>query len=162
MYLFRLLTILTLLPVTAMSGVPIVGCRCSNGDVRLSCPKLRAEQSRKASEATGCSDSPKVAARKSCCGGSQGAGCCGANSKSAGEGESCCADGCRCTPVLLKSEVGPNLAKVCVPELVQHDLANISATAGMLVRIARIDISRVESKPDVPIDFVVLYERFLI
>ena len=62
----------------------------------------------------------------------------------------------------MNAEVGPKLTKACVPDLVQHDLAMISATAGVLVRVARIDNCRVESKPDVPIDLIVLYERFLI
>lgn len=163
MYLFRLLTILILLPVTVLSGMPRVGCRCSNGEVHLSCPKLRAEQSKRASDATACCDSQKPAAQKSCCGGKQSTGCCGSNSrKSPNEDESCCEAGCRCTPVLLKTEVALKLAKACVPDLAQHDLANTSVTASLLVRVARIEICRIEAKPDVPIDLVVLYERFLI
>ena len=163
MSLFRLLTILILLPVTVVSGMPLVGCRCSNGEVRLSCPKLRAEQSRKASGQIACCEVQKPAAQKSCCGGKQNSGCCGSKSgKSPSEGESCCAAGCHCTQVLLTAEVGPKLTKTCVPDVFQHVLANIAATESILVRVARVDISRVELKPDVPIDIVLLYERFLI
>ena len=163
MSLFRLLTILILLPVTVVSGMPLVGCRCSNGEVRLFCPKLRAEQSRKASGEIACCETQKPAAQKSCCTGNQSTSCCGSkSSKSPSEGESCCADGCHCTPVLLIAEVGPKLTKACVPDVFQHVLANIAATEGILVRVARVEISRVESKPDVPIDRIVLFERFLI
>jgi len=163
MYLFRLVTILILLPVTVLSGMPHVGCKCSTGEVRLSCPKLTAERARKTSEATTCCNSEKTVVHKSCCSGNEVTKCCGSSRhKLPSDGESCCADGCRCTPVLLTAEIGLKLAKVSIPEIVQNDLANISAVSCILVRISRIDIDRFELKPDVPIDLIVLFERFLI
>lgn len=163
MNLFRLLTILILLPVTVVSGMPLVGCRCSNGEVHLSCPKLRAEQSQKASAATALCGTQRPAVQQSCCGDEQNTGCCGSKSgELPSEGESCCAPGCRCTPVLLTAEIGPKLTKVCLPDAVQLDLANIAAASSIQLRIVPVGVSCVESKPDVPIDIVLLYERFLI
>lgn len=163
MNLFRLLTILILLPVTVLSGMPYVGCRCSNGEVHLSCPKLRAKQSQKASDSTVCCVTQTPSTENSCCAGNQSTSCCKSKGKTVpGEGESCCADGCRCTPVLITAEVGPKLAKVSVPDLVHNGLANLSAVTGILVIVSRVDGRCIESKPDLPIDLIVLFERFLV
>lgn len=160
MNLFRLLTILILLPVTVVSGMPLVGCRCSNGEVHLSCPKLRAEQQKSATNTALCG-TLKPAAQQSCCGDEPG--CCGSkSSESPSEGESCCAPGCRCTPVLLTAEIGPKLTKVCLPDVVQLDLATITAASSIQLHSVPVGLSCVESKPDVPIDIVLLFERFLI
>ena len=162
MNLFRLLTILTLLPMTATSGMPHVGCRCSNGEIRWYCPKLKAQQSQKSVEATSCCKSSKNTARTSCCGGSQGANCICTSSRNAkSDAESCCTDGCKCTPVLITSDVGPKIAKVSVPDLQIH-FANMADVTEVLVRVDRIDVSPVDAAADVPINRVVHFERFLI
>lgn len=162
MGLFRFLTILILLPVTVAIGTPLVGCRCSNGEVHLSCPKLRAEQSQKTAAAkTGCGTQSRPSL-KSCCSGKKNTSCCGSKSgKSSNEGQSRCAAVCHCTPVVLTVEIGPKLTKVSLPDGFSN-LANLATAAGNLVRDVSIDISRVQSKPDVPIDIVLVYERFLI
>ncbi len=157
MNLVRLLTVLILLPVTALSAVPHVACRCSNGEVHLSCPRMA--QPQPASDAKSCCNTLQTTGRKSCCGSNQCGG--SSNRKLPAPHSSCSAAGCHCTPVYLTADVGPKLTKVCVPDLVQLELADLSATAAIVMHVAHKDLSRIDFTPE-PVDLILLYERFLI
>src|SRR4051794_29837448 len=101
MSLIRLLTVLTLLPVTATSGLPHVACRCSNGDVHLFCPRL-GQPAQKTLDVISHAYPTKKAVHKSCCGGMKAAKCPDSSSRGLlSENESLSTPGCRCAPVYL-------------------------------------------------------------
>lgn len=164
MNLFRLLTILALMPLTAWSGMPHVACRCSNGEIHLACPRLN--QAKVVSDTASsniCQKATNAITHRSCCGGAKVSKCCGSSTgESSDQGAGCCADGCRCTPVLLQADVGTTLKKVCLPELTSLDLANLSLPVIRETRSTPVELSVFDAGPRAPIDIVVLYERWLI
>ena len=167
MFLLRQLLILAMVPLTMWSGMPHQACRCSNGEIRLFCPRLNQSQAaadQPKSDSTLCCASSKVESWKSCCGGSQGAACCGSHdSEGSQKGAQCCAAGCKCTAIYIAPD-GSSVAKnVSVPELAQIALLAIPVPAICLPRFAPVDLSvQIDTGPRVPDDLIVLFERWLI
>lgn len=153
MNFFQRVMVLALVPLTLWGGTPHLACRCSNGEIRLFCPRLTLQTNQRDSKAcstaqTGC---------KSCCG---HATCCGSNSEP--DQPECCASGCRCTPVLVQTDAGPALKKVVLPELIQLDLATMPVVEIRLPRVKQMDLSILDVDQRVPDDLIVLCERWLI
>ena len=167
MFLLRQLLILAMVPLTMWSGMPHQACRCSNGEIHLFCPRLNQSQAaadQPKSDSTSCCTSPKVEGRKSCCGGSQGVTCCGSH---AGDGRQngvqCCAAECNCTAVYVSPENSSVAKNVSVSELTQFGLVAIPVSAIRLPRFALADLSvQIDTRPRVPDDLFVLFERWLI
>ncbi len=159
MRLFRLLLVLALMPVTAYSGMPRVACQCSNGELRLHCPKLEQATTASASRIHCCQRQQNVAPRSRCCR-SQAAHA-ESNPPIADQAASC-ESGCQCTPVWLASDVGPTLSKVTAPEPVQIDLYSVPMVASGHSQQAFVTSKAIDTGPVVAIDFVIAYERFLI
>ncbi|MDB5347357.1 MAG: hypothetical protein JWP89_5734 [Schlesneria sp.] len=160
MTFLKQLLILAFVPLTAWSGMPHLACRCSNGEVRLFCPRMNLQTNKQSS----CGSVADRSEQKSCCGRNNGA-CC--SSSSSGKGSSsqrpeCCVTGCRCTPVYLANETGPTLKKVVLPELVQLDFIAASITEFRQPRIVRVDLGTLKIDRRVPDDLIVLCERWLI
>lgn len=154
-YLRRLL-ILALVPLTAWAGMPHLACRCSNGSVRLYCPKLASQLK------SDCQSASDPDTKKSCCTSGKSSCCCAASKKASGPESACCDLGCHCTPVLLEPSVSPALKKAALPELVQLDLVALPAAQVQLPRITRVDFRALNSGPRVPDDLIILCERWLI
>lgn len=156
-----------MVPLTLWSGMPHQACRCSNGEIHLFCPRLNQSQAATDSADSAspfCCTSSMAEGRTSCCGGSQGATCCGSqDSDGSQNGAQCCAAGCKCTAVYLAPE-GSFVAKnISIPELPQFGLMVIPASAIRLPRFAPVDLSvQIDTGPRVPDDLIVLYERWLI
>lgn len=156
MSFLRRLLILALVPLTAWAGMPHLACRCSNGSVRLYCPKLASQMN------SDCQRTPHQDAKKSCCTSGKASCCCGASKKASDQESACCGSGCHCTPVLLEQSVSPALKKAVLPVLVQLDLVALLAVPVQLPRITRVDFRALNSEPRVPDDLVILCERWLI
>lgn len=154
MTFFQRVMILALVPLTIWSGSPHLACRCSNGEIRLFCPRLTLQTSQRDSKCSLASDASEY---KLCCG---GVACCGSTSNQ--EKAECCASGCRCTPILVQVHAGPTLKKVVVPELIQFELATTRVMEIRLPRVARVDLSILDVDQRVPDDLIVLCERWLI
>lgn len=161
MFLLRQLMILALMPLAVWNGMPHVACRCSNGEVRLYCPRLN--QSQTVADSPACGNSSNGETHKSCCGAAQGKKCCGSQgSGTSHQGAECCAAGCRCTAVYIQSDVGPVLKVVSVPEWTQFALAVVPMSVVHFPRVTQVDLSSIDTNPRVPDDLIVLYERWLI
>ena len=163
MNLFRQLTILTLMPLVAWSGMPDVGCRCSNGEIRRNCPKL-AQSTLVASSNTRASKSGNC---QSCCGGNATTrSCCQSVKRATSQSEnlpvSCCAENCRCMPVLLEGDGGArlNTPKASVP--VPAEFLPIPVAVVRLPRMTEVDRVAIDTGPHESEDLIVLFERFLI
>ena len=167
MFFLRQLMILAMVPLTVWSGMPHQACRCSNGEIRLFCPRLNQSQAAadpSKSDSTSCCTQSKVEGRKSCCGGSRGVACCGSHDGDGSQkGAQCCAAGCQCTAVYVSPENSSVAKNVSVPDLTQFGLLAIPASAIRLPRFAPVELSiRIDTGPRVPDDLIVLYERWLI
>jgi hypothetical protein len=165
MHLFRQLMILSLMPLTALSGMPDVACRCSNGEIRLHCPKLNQPKSVVNHLSDGCAS--KSGDRKSCCGGGGASrSCCQsakrAANKSDNQSPSCCAETCHCTPVIVEGNSGAKLNAENVPVLSDVEFLPVLVSVVRLPRLTRVDLVAIDSGPDQPDDLIVLFERFLI
>lgn len=155
---FRQFLILALVPLTAWSGTPHLGCRWSNGEIRLFCPKLLQQAQHRNSTCDNASGRPE---RKSCCGDGTG-GCCSSANGSRQQETGCCADGCHCTPVCLKSDVNPAVKEIVSPQLVEFELAAVDVVQFRLPRVTHVELSALGFNPRVPDDLIVLCERWLI
>ena len=166
MKLFRLLMVLALMPVTAWSGyalrrLPLLKWGSAHFSWRPRLGQSKTTSDSLSSASSGISSSP--ATRIGCCCGGKAAACRSEPGNSTNHRSAeCCATGCRCTPVFMQGEVGPSLKKVCVPELTQIDLAVIVPLVNRIDRLAFVDQNILDTGPPLPIDIVVLYERFLI
>jgi hypothetical protein len=159
---FRQLLVIALVPLMALSAIPHVACRCSNGEIRYSCPQL--EQSRRAPVTrSNRNDVATVSTKKSCCQRSKNATCCAPQGKGKTSPEAaCCASGCHCTPVYLAAEIGPTLKKVDAQELVTVDWMAFSEPAVLPVDSPFVDRVQVDISPHVPIDIIVVFGRILV
>ena len=162
MIFLRQLMILALMPLAVWNGMPHVACRCSNGEVRLYCPKLN--QSPTVSDSPVCGNSSHIAVYQSCCGTAQGTKCCGSQGRETShQGTECRAAGCRCTAIYLQSDVGPVLKVLSVSEWTQFASAVVPMSVVHFPReTRRVHLSSIDSGPRVPDDLIVLFERWLI
>ena len=163
MGILRQLMILTLMPLTVWAGISHPACRCSNGEIRLHCPRLNQQTS-------SATPSHQVASTKSgkcssCCG--KAANNCRQSSKTkphkpADSPESCCAETCHCTPVLLEGNTAVSLKKASVVILAQLEFLPISVSIVRLPRETRQELVAVDTGPGKPDNLILLFERFLI
>ena len=165
MNLLRKLMILTLMPLTAWSGIGQVACRCSNGEIRLHCPRMNQPKSAAAPSSNVCAS--EGGGCKSCCGqDSSTHSCCHsakqATTKSKDQTPACCAETCHCTPVLLPGNGGAPPKTVSVPVLSHVEFLPSTVSVIRLPRIAQVDLIAIDTGPREPKDLIVLFERFLI
>jgi hypothetical protein len=157
--------ILSLMPLTAWSGMPDIACRCSNGEIRLHCPMLNQPKLVVNHSSEGIAS--KGGDRRSCCGGSGASRhCCQtakrAANKSENQSPSCCAETCRCTPIIVEGNSGAKLKTEDIPAFSDVDFVQIAVLIVRLPRLTRTDLVVIDSGPDRAHDLIVLFERFLI
>ena len=113
---FRQLFILLLMPIAAWSGLPQIGCRCSNGTVLRYCPMVSNPFVRKGMD---CRESGTKAGLHSCCCDSSGTGdCCkGASGPSSKNGSQSTLNSCCCSPILLGGPSRISIDAIDVPDL---------------------------------------------
>lgn len=160
MIFLRQLMILALVPLTAWSGTPHVACRCSTGEVRLFCPKMYQSAASITSQAScGSADSQQT----SCCGMRVANGCCGSGKRSHHQKQSsCCADTCRCTPVILAADDSLKPKIDILPDLQQFELLPIIVCTLSQPQTTRVDLSGIDTVTRVPDDLIVLTGHWLI
>lgn len=157
MAFLRLMMILALVPMTAWSGMPQIACRCSSGEIRLFCPKLRQSASLMNS---GCCSSGEQQA--SCCATHSAGGCCGSDKKDRDQDPAVCGDTCHCTPVILAADASIKPKFENLPDVQQVEFLPLAVCAICEPLAARVDMSGVDPIPLVPDDLVVLTGRWLI
>lgn len=157
MTFLRPLMVFALVPMTAWIGMPQVACRCSTGEVRLLCPKMYQSAGSSKSQANCGSAEGREA---SCCGASD---CRGSGKKSQNQEQpSCCADTCRCTPVILAAEAGLKPKIEILPDLQQIELLPITVCTLSQPHAAQVDLSGIDPIPLVPDDLILLTGHWLI
>ena len=165
MGLFRQLMIFSLMPLVALSGMPDVACRCSNGEIRRHCPKLN--QSRSIVSPTSVGFTSRSGSPKSCCGGTGATrSCCQAKKQVPSQSEhpspACCAESCHCTRVLLEGNSGARLKTDGIPVPSRVDFLLIPLFVVRSPRLTRVDLDIIGISPHDPEDLIVRLERFLI
>lgn len=115
----RQLLILLLMPIAAWSGLPQIGCRCSNGTVLRYCPMVSNAFVQKGMD---CQETEATAELHSCCcdssDSSETSDCCNVDSKPSSEnGRQCTLKSCCCTPILLGGPIRISIDAIDVPDL---------------------------------------------
>lgn len=127
MFSWRQILALAFIPLTIWAGLPQIACLCSTGEFRLQCPQFRQNHAETpASPQTTCCSSHATKERAGC--GTQG---CrpgrGGQDESAPHHQVGCQSGCRCTPVLLESELQAGSSDTA-PLQLQHQLTPLVVT----------------------------------
>ena len=113
---FRQLLILLLMPIAAWSGLPQIGCRCSNGTILRYCPMVSNPFVRKGMD---CQETgTKAELRSCCCDSSETSDCCkGASKPSSKNGSQSTLKSCCCSPILLGGPSRISIDAIDVPDL---------------------------------------------
>ena len=160
MNFLRRIMIFALMPMTVWGGMTHVACRCSNGEVRLNCPRLNQKLSAKTASSA-CCQSTSGERKPCCCGGGGKSGRYVAKSHGH-QPTSCCAEICHCTPVYLQANSTPSLKKVSVADQIRIDLESVLVSVVRHSRSTPVDATSVDASQRVPDDLIVLWERWLI
>ena len=113
---FRQLLILLLMPIAAWSGLPRIGCRCSNGTVLRYCPMVSNPFVRKGMD---CQETgAKTELHSCCCDSSETSDCYKGDSKpSSKNGSQSTLKSCCCSPILLGGPSRISIDAMNVPDL---------------------------------------------
>lgn len=157
--------IVSLMPLVAVSGMPDVACRCSNGEIRRHCLKLNQSKSIVSQMLVGFTC--RSGSSKSCCGGTGAArSCCQAKKQVTNQSKYhspvCCAETCHCTPILLEGNSGARLRTDGIPVPSRVDFLPIASFVVPIPRLTRVDLDIIGISPHEPEDLIVRLERFLI
>ena len=115
----RQLLVLLLMPLSAWSGLPQVGCRCSNGDILTHCPKL--SRALISIQVVNVANTSTGNPHSCCCESVETSDCCRKASKQSKHNDPhCSAKACHCSAVLLDAPSRVSDNEVSLPDLNQR------------------------------------------
>ena len=158
---FRPLLILLLMPLAAWSGLPQIGCRCSNGTVLRYCPMVSNPFVRKGMDSQ--ESEAKSEKHPCCCNSTKISDCCKGDSKTSSEyGRLCFLKSCCCTSVLLGGPSRTTIDAIEVPNQDQSFEALNLLESAHFVCCALQELVWTDTGPPATADLIVLFSHRLI
>ena len=158
---FRQLLILLLMPITAWSGLPQIGCRCADGTILRHCPMVSNSFFGMGMD---CQENEATAELHSCCCDTgKTSDCCKGPSRPSGEkGSQSTLKSCRCTPMLLGGPSRMAIDAIDVPDLDRSfDALNLFETVHFVCTVPQGLVWADTGPPETP-DLIVLLGHRLI
>ena len=149
------------MPLAAWSGLPQIGCRCSNGTVLRYCPMVSNPFVRKGMD---CQESEaKSEKHPCCCNSTKISDCCKGDSKTSSEdGRLCSLKSCCCTSVLLGGPSRTTIDAIEVPNQDQSLDAFNPFETNHFVSCTLQELVWTDAGPPVTTDLIVLLGHRLI